>query len=471
MTTPTDPAPPLTDVRPLAARVRGRVVTPDDPHYDADRRLWNGLFDPRPALMVRCAGAADVIATIGFARERDLPIAVRGGGHNVAGYGSVDGGVVVDLRDMNAVAVDPRQRIARAQGGATWADLDHESQAFGLATPGGVVSDTGIGGLTLSGGIGWLRNAYGLSCDNLVAADVVTADGELVRASEDPADGDPDLLWALRGGGGNFGVATALEYRLHEVGPEVMFAFVLYPGARAREVLRGYRAYLAGAPDEVSSFAILGVVPAEPAFPEAIHGERYTLLAALHAGDVDEGRRAVAPLRELGEPLLDASEPVPYLEAQRILDDDYPEGRRYYWSSTYLDAITDEAIDALVAHAEAAPSPLSTVDVWHLGGAVRRVAPEATAFGDRSAPFLLGAEANWKASGADRDNIGWARACVEQLERFGGGRYLNFPGFLEEDDAVRAAHGRSYRRLVALKTAYDPDNVFRRNQNIEPRAA
>ena len=446
-------------------KLRGDVLRPGSDLYERGRKLWNGLVDKHPALIVRCADTADVIEALRFARERNLGVAVRGGGHNVAGLASADGGLVIDLSEMNDVLVDPAKRVARAEGGATIADLDRATQAYGLAAPMGVVSETGIAGLTLSGGVGWLRNKFGLSCDNLVGAEVVTASGELVHASETEHS---ELLWGLKGGGGNFGVVTAFEYRLHEVGPNVMFAFVLYPRARTTEVLRGFRDYHASAPDEVSALIEHGVVPATPSFPDALHGEPFTAVAAMYAGDPAQGEKVLKPLRELDEPMLDLSDVMPYLEVQRIFDDDYPDGRLYYWKSTFLNSLSDEVIARLVEHANAAPSKLSTVDLWACGGAMNRVSPGETAFGARQAPYLLAVEANWEDPGTIDANIRWARDVVKDMQRFGGGRYLNFPGFYEDDTVLREIYGENYQRLVELKGRYDPDNVFRLNQNIRP---
>ncbi len=448
--------------------LRGELLRPGDSGYEGVRRVWNGMIDRHPALIARCAGVADVMAAVDFARENDLLLAVRGGGHNVAGSAVCDGGLVIDLSPMKGIRVDPGRRAVRAEGGVTIGELDRETQAFGLAMPMGLVSETGIAGLTLGGGIGWLRRRYGLSCDNLLSADVVTADGRSLRASEEE---NPDLLWGLRGGGGNFGVVTSFEYRLHPVGPEVMFSLVFHDGDKTREALRFYREYAAAAPDEVTSFAICGTIPGEEPFPEEIHGAPFVLFAALYAGPVEEGERATRPLREFGEPLIDFSGPMTYVEAQTVFDADYPAGKlRYYWKSLYLDDLSDEAIDRLVEHTAKRPSMLSTVDVWHMGGAVSRADPEKSAFGGRESPFLLGVEGNWENPSDDGANIAWARGCVEDLQRFsGGGQYLNFPGFLEGGEAtLRSTFGPNYERLVALKNEYDPTNLFRLNQNIEP---
>jgi len=412
-------------------------------------------------------GVGDVIDSVNFARESDLLVAVRGGGHNVAGNAVCDGGLVIDLSAMKGVRVDPERRTVRAESGATLGDLDRETQVFGLATPMGVVSETGIAGLTLGGGIGWLRRKYDLSSDNLVSVDVVTADGRFLTASETE---NADLFWGVRGGGGNFGVVTSFEYRLHPVGPEVMFCFVLYPGERAKEVLCFCEEYVAEGPDEVSPVGAIGRVPPVEIFPESWHGEPYVALVAMYAGEAEEGERVLRPLRDLGGVIADLSARMPYTDVQRVLDEDYPDGWRYYWKSQNISGLSDEVIERLMTHAEAAPSDHSTIDVWYQGGAMGHIEARETAFGDRSAPIWLGVEANWEESQDDEANIFWVRECVSDMQRFSaGGAYLNYPGFFEEgNQLIRKAFGENYERLVALKNEYDPTNLFRLNQNIKP---
>jgi hypothetical protein len=445
----------------------GQLVQRDDDDYDQHRAVWNGMIDKEPALIARCADANDVVASVNMARENDLLVSVRGGGHNVAGTALCDDGLVIDLGSMNQVEVDPGARRVQAQGGATIADLDEATQPHGLAVPMGVVSETGIAGLTLGGGIGWLRRKYGLSSDNLISADIVTADGRTVTASKTD---NPDLFWGIRGGGGNFGIVTQFEYQLQPVGPEVMFVFVLYHGRKTREALRYYGDYCATAPDEVSSFAICGTVPPEEDFPQEIHGEPYVLFAACHAGSVKEGRRVMQPLREFDEPMVDFSAAMPYMDVQTVLDEDYPNGYHYYWKSLYLKALNDQVIDKVAAWAAQRPSPLSTVDLWHMGGAIPRFGATDSAVGNRDAPYLLGIEANWHPSGDDEANVAWTRDCIADMRRFSdGSQYLNFPGFYEdEDETMRITFGDQYERLVALKNKYDPTNFFRLNQNIKP---
>ncbi|NTU78780.1 MAG: FAD-binding oxidoreductase [Chloroflexales bacterium] len=454
----------------LARQLQGALVRPDDAAYGKARAVWNGMIDRHPALIARCASTADVVAAVGFARETGLSLAVRGGGHNVAGHGTVDGGLVIDLAPMHQVEVDPHARVAHVDGGATWGQVDAATQAYGLATPGGVFSGTGVAGLTLGGGYGWLRNTYGLSCDNLIGAEVVLASGQVVRAS---ADERPELLWALRGGGGNFGVVTRLSFQLHPVGPEVMMVFVFHDGAgeRMAEAIRFYRDFTAAAPDAVNTLMACGVIPPDPhVFPESLHGRPMVLFGALYVGPVTEGQRALQPLRDFGTPLLDASGVMPYVEAQKLFDHDYPAGRRYYWKSLNLSRLDDEVIAQIVVHARRQPSPWSTTDLWHIGGAVRRFGPTHAAYHGREAAFLLSPEANWDDPADDETNVGWLRQFLAEMAPFSdGGRYLNFPGFGEEGAAmVRSAYGPQYEQLTALKARYDPSNLFRQNQNIVP---
>ena len=449
------------------ASLHGALIRPDDPDYDDARAVWNGMIDKRPALIARCAGVADVISAVAFARENDLLVAVRGGGHNVAGTAVCDDGLVIDLSEMTGVWVDPETRTAWVQAGATWADVDHETQAFGLATPGGVVSDTGVAGLTLGGGIGHLRCKYGLSCDNLRSIDVVTADGQYLTAN---ADENEELFWGLRGGGGNFGVVTGFEFELHPVGTEVATCLVFYPGDRLSEILRAYREFATSAPDEISTLVFAGELPDEELFSaETVHEQKFAIMGC-YAGPAAEGEQALAPLREFADPLADVSGVMPYAEFQQLLDEEYPDGMRYYWKSLYLDGLSDTAIDRIAYWADAAPSPLSTVDVWQLEGAITDVDVEESAFAGRHAPFLLGVEANWEDPKTDEVNVEWVRDCLDDMRQFSDGSvYLNFPGFHEGgDDMIRTTFGSAYERLVALKDEYDPTNLFSLNQNIAP---
>ena len=452
----------------LGGQLRGRLVEPDDTNYDEVRAVWNGMVDKRPRLIVQCVGVADVRAAVAFGREHDLPIAVRGGGHNVAGDAVCDGGLVVDLSLMRGVRVDASSGTVRAEGGVTIGDLDRETQVFGLAVPMGVVTETGIAGLTLGGGFGWMRRKHGLSCDALRSADVVTADGRLVAAS---ATQHADLLWALKGAGGNFGVVTSLEYQAVPVGPDVFFAFVVHAGTDAREALTAYRSWAATAPEEVSSFAILWHAPELDEIPAEHHGLPIVVHLAMHCGSPAEGEAALQPLRDLGQPIADLSGTMPYLDVQRFFDEDYPaHTMRYYWKSRYLGELPDEAIDRMVALNEATPSHHSTIDVWQLGGALARVGAQQSALGDRSAAFLIGIESNWEDPGDDTAAVQWGREVYAALEPFAtAAEYLNFPGTNETPErSVRGTFGANLERLVAVKRRYDPDNVFRINANIDP---
>ncbi len=460
----------VSTVQSLAGQVKGPVILPDDAAYDEARKVWNGMIDRYPALIVRPLDVSDVIAAVNFAREHDLLLSVRDGGHNVAGHATNDGGIVIDLAEMKQIEVDPAGRTVRVGGGAMWGDVDAATQPHGLATPGGVYSRTGIAGLTLGGGYGWLRSTYGLSCDNLIAAEVVTADGRLVHAS---ATENPDLLWGLRGGGGNFGVVTTFVFRLHPVGPDVMFVFVFHDGRgedAMKRALRLYRDFSETAPDEANTIAALGQIPPDEHFPEELHRTPFAAFGGLYVGPVDEGEKVLRPLRDLGTPLLDFSGVMPYVEAQRAFDADYPDGLRYYWKSLNLTRLDEDAIERIVRHARQQPSPFSTTDLWHIGGAVKRAGPDESAFSGRDAAFLLSPEANWLDAADDEANLRWVRDFVADMAPFSdGSRYLNFAGFQEEgDDMIRASYGAQHARLQALKRQYDPGNLFRLNQNIKP---
>jgi FAD/FMN-containing dehydrogenase len=450
--------------------LQGQLIEPGSAEYDHARRVWNGMIDRYPAMIVRCASTQDVVAAVNFARDHQLVLAVRGGGHNVAGFGTCDGGMVIDLSLMHEVEVDAARRVVRVGGGATWGQVDAATQAYGLATPGGVFSDTGVAGLTLNGGYGYLRNKHGLSCDNLIGAEVVTAAGETIYVNQYE---HADLLWGLRGGGGNFGVVTTFEYQLHPVGPDVMFVFVFHDGAgdNMRRAIQFYRDYSATAPDEVSTLMACGLVPPDPhLFAEAHYGRPFAAFAGMYAGPVEEGKRVLQPLLDWGEPIMDASGVMPYTAAQQAFDADYPDGRRYYWKSLNLVTLDDQAIERIAIHAPQQPSVYSTTDIWHIGGAVKHRSAEHAAFSGRHAEFLLNMEANWDDPADDDANIGWVRRFVEAMEPWGdGSRYLNFAGFQEEGDAmIRDAFATQYERLQALKTAYDPTNLFRLNPNIKP---
>jgi FAD/FMN-containing dehydrogenase len=410
---------------------------------------------------------ADVIDAVGFARTHGLAAAVRGGGHGVAGHATCDGGLLIDLSAMKGIDVDPVARRARVQGGVTWGELDRETQLFGLATPGGNVSTTGVGGLTLGGGMGHLRNRHGLSIDNLLSVDVVTADGGFVRASETENE---ELFWGIRGGGGNFGVVTSFEFRLHPVGPTVGLCAPFYPAEMAGEVFRFWRSFVDTMPDELSSTVAIWTVPAVPGFPEEARGKDVVIPIAVWCGPPDEWDEVTRPLRRLGTPLADQSGPIAYGDLQRAFDPFLPKGDFYYFKSLRLERLDDGVIDAVVARALEKPSPRTFVPIWHHGGAVRRVGADETAYGDRSAPFLLSIDAVWERAEATEENLAWSRSFWQEMRAHSSsGPYLIFAGPGEErEELVRAAYGSNYRRLVELKARYDPLNLFRLNQNIPP---
>jgi len=452
----------------FADTLHGELIRPGDETYNEARAVWNGMIDRYPAFIVRCANTDDVVAAVNFAQYANLTVAVRGGGHNVAGHGTIDGGLVIDMSPMNRVHVNPEARTARAGGGTTIGELDRATQQHNLAVPMGVVTATGIAGLTLGGGFGWLRNKYGLSCDNLIAAEVVTAAGQVVHTSETK---NPELLWGLRGGGGNFGIVTAFEYRAYALGPEVFLSAVFHDGRNMKEVLQFFREYSAAVPDEISLLAVCGQFPpGSEVFPEEVQGLPFVAFIGVYAGSVEEGEKVTQPLREFSQPLVDFSGVVPYLEAQQFFDEDYPDGMRYYWKSLNLYDLSDAAIDRITEHALNQPSPLTTVDIWYNGGAIRRVAEDDTAFSGRQNPFLLNVESNWKNPQDDELNLSWSRTFVHAMQEFSdGSRYFNFAGFQEEGEAAMiTTFGAKYQRMVALKTKYDPTNFFSKNQNIKP---
>jgi len=451
----------------LSQQVRGPVLTPGDPAYDDARSIWNGLIDRRPALIVQCSGAADVVDAVNFAREQGLTLSIKAGGHNVAGNAVNDDGIVLDLSQMRGVHVDPALQTVRVQGGATWGDLDRETQLFGLAVPGGVVSTTGVAGLTLHGGLGHLRRKHGLSIDSLVSVDIVTADGELRRAS---ATENEDLFWAVRGAGSNFGVVTSFEFRAHPVGPMVFVGAIFYPFEEASSILPAWRDFMATAPEELSSLAICWSVPPVEPFPPEIHGTPVVVVAAAYCGPAEEGERVVQPLRELAQPVVDASGPWPWLGLQSGFDAIFPQGELRYWKSRSVTELSDEVIGDIIELAGRRPAPLSDIVIWHHGGAMSRVPEEETAYGGRDTQFLVTAEASWTDPAQNEEAIAWAREVFDAMERYSTGAvYLNFPGLGEEEDSLaRAGYGANYDRLTALKAKYDPENLFRMNINIPP---
>jgi FAD/FMN-containing dehydrogenase len=452
----------------LKEKFSGQVLEPGDAGFDDARIVWNGMIDRKPAVIARCRHAADVAAAVTYARDRGLALAIRSGGHNVAGYAVCDGGMMIDMAAMNHVRVAPGLDYADVEGGATWADVDAATVPFGRATPGGLISATGVAGLTLSGGIGWLRGRLGLSCDNLVEADLVTAEGRLIGAS---AKENPDLLWAIKGGGGNFGVVTRFRLALHPAETDLMLCAPAYAEEQAGDVIRQWRDFMATAPRRLSGLAEFSTVPDDEAYPQAARGRRVVTLALVYDGPAAEGEKVVAPLRNLGTPLADFSGVLPYRTIQSMYDGLFPKGRdRCYWKSTYLKGLDDGVIDEIVACVGKRPSDMTFVSIWNFSGAMREVAADATAFGDRSAPFMLSLDAIWSKAGDDQRNMNWVRDAWTAMQRHSTGRmYLNFPGLGEGDGLVREAFGAvTYARLQAVKRKYDPGNLFRMNQNIVP---
>jgi FAD binding domain/Berberine and berberine like len=449
----------------LRARFRGALLRPGEEGYDEARRIWNGAIDRRPALIARCAGADDVAVAVRFARERDLPVSVRGGGHAVAGHAVCEGGLMIDLSLLKAVRVDPEARVARAAGGLLWGELDGATQQHGLATTGGIISHTGIGGLTLGGGLGHLMRRHGLTVDNLLAVDLVTADGERLRVD---ADREPELLWGLRGGGGNFGIATALEYRLHPVGPIVLGGPVFWRLEDAPTVLRVLRDHAPEAPDELGVAVAMMLAPPLPIMPPPQRGKPVVGLVLVWSGDLAAGRAAIAPLLGAAPPVAELVRPVPYLAIQSMLDGGAPRGRHYYWRSHRLPGLPDEVIDALLDQVASVTSPFSQINGWAMGGAVSRVDPEATAVGEREVGFDLSFAAAWPPTDPDGErHIAWARRGWEALAPHSAGVYVNF---LSDEGAagVETAYGQRLKRLTALKDRWDPTNLFRMNANIPP---
>jgi hypothetical protein len=451
----------------LRTMFRGALLRPGEEGYDEARRVWNGAIDRRPALIARCAGADDVTAAIRFAREHELPVSVRGGGHAVAGHAVCDAGVMIDLSLMKAITVDPERRVARAAGGVLWRELDRATQAFGLATTGGIISDTGIGGLTLGGGLGHLMRKHGLTVDNLVGVELVTGDGERVRAD---AETEPELFWGLRGGGGNFGVATAFEYRLHPVGPLVLGGSVFWAFDEIPQVLRALREYAPEAPDELGITLAMMKAPPTPLMPPERVGTPVLGLVLVWAGDPAHGERAMAPLRRVGSPIVDVVRPLPYAFVQSMLDGGAPPGRHYYWRSHRFDGLPDAVIDVFLDRLSAMTSPFGQINGWAMGGAVTRVDPDATAVGPREVGFDISLPAAWLPSDPEPErHVQWSRDGWEALREHSCGVYANF--ISDEGDAgVDAAYGDRRARLTALKDTWDPHNVFCLNANIQPSA-
>ncbi len=448
----------------LRERVRGEVITPRDESYEEARKVYNAMIDRRPRVVVRCANAGDVIAALEFARENQLGLAVRGGGHSVPGFGTCDDGVVVDLSRMRGIRVDPRSRTARAEGGATWGDFNHATHAFGLATTGGIISTTGVGGLTLGGGIGYLTRGFGLSCDNLVSADVVTADGRVLIASDDENE---DLFWAIRGGGGNFGVVTSLEFRLHPV-KDIYGGPIFYELDEAGTILRFFRDFIADAPEELGGFPAFQIAPPLPFIPEKRHGDTFCVIVACWAGPLDKGERALKPFHDVAQVVAEFVGPMPYPALNSAFDALVPPGLQHYWKANFVTELTDASIAAHLTHGPKVPVVNSTVHIYPINGACHRVASDATAFAYRGANFAPVIAGMWPNPADNKANIKWVRdyyqATASHSEE---GGYINF--MAEDDqDRIKANYKGNYERLVKIKRKYDPNNLFHLNQNIKP---
>jgi FAD/FMN-containing dehydrogenase len=452
----------------LRASVRGQVLTPADPGYEESRRIWNGMIDRRPAVIVRCQGMADVVASVNFARDQGLALAVKGGGHNISGLAVADDAVMLDMSLMRGVWVDRDARTVHAQAGCLLGDVDRETQLFGLAAPLGFISNTGIAGLTLGGGFGYLTRRAGWTCDNAVSMNVVTAAGKVVRASQDE---NPGLFWALRGGGGNFGVVTSFEYRLYDVGPQIMAGGVAWPGEATEGVLDLFRKVTEEAPPELTCVLVLRKAPPAPWLAKDVHGQNIAALFVCHSGSLSEGERLVRPIKEFGSPVGDILQPRTYVSQQSVLDATQPNGRRYYWKSEYLAGHDPEALEVAARHAARLPSPHSAIVFFPIGGALNALPADHSPVGNRDAASLFNVTASWERPEDDAENIAWARDAWQDLRRFStGGTYVNFLTEEETGDRLKQAYGSHYERLAQVKRDWDPDNFFRLNKNILPRS-
>ncbi|WP_112661775.1 FAD-binding oxidoreductase [Microvirga flavescens] len=449
----------------LAAQQRGRVLGADDAAYDNTRVIWNAMIDRKPALIAQCVGAADVVNAVRFARDNNLLVAVRGGGHNIAGNAVCEGGLMIDLSPMKSVRVDKAAKKAWVEPGVTLADVDKETQAFGLALPTGINSTTGIAGLTLGGGFGWITRKFGLTIDNLLAVDVVTADGKMLRAS---ASENPDLFWALRGGGGNFGIVTCFEFNLHELGPQVTSGLVVHPFENAKAVLEQYRQALETAPDELTCWAVMRLAPPLPFIPQEWHGKPVAILAMCYCGDLAEGEKATATLRAIGKPIADVVGPHPFTGWQQAFDPLLTPGARNYWKSLDFTELSDATLGILTDAVRELPGPECEIFVGHVGGLAGRIPTDATAFPQRSSHFVMNVHARWREPDMDKACIGWARKIFEAGKPHAAQTaYVNFMP-ADEPDRVETAYGGNYKRLAEIKRRYDPQNLFRMNQNVKP---
>jgi FAD/FMN-containing dehydrogenase len=448
--------------------MRGKVIVPGDETYDQVRVVWNAMIDRRPALIVRALSARDIMAAVNFAREQGLPVSVRGGGHSVAGYAVGEDGLMLDLSLMKGVRVYPNRNRVRAEPGLTWGEFDRETQTFGLATTGGLVSTTGIAGFTLGGGIGWLVRKHGLALDSLMSADVVTADGELLMASSSE---NPELFWGVRGGAGNFGVVTSLEYQLHPVGPTVLGGMLVHRAEDAPELLRFHREFVKDVPNELTTLAVYFTAPPAPFLPSEIHGKRAVAIALCYAGAIEEGEKVLAPLRRFGEPVADFVHPMSYLALQSMFDESAPPGVMNYWKSCYIGELSDSAIDIILERGAKITSPLSAIHIHQLGGASAMPVDLSTSYSHRDAKFIVNLLGTWTDSRENQRHIDWTRDSFAALSQFATGAYVNFMGE-EGEERVKAAYGaEKFGRLTSLKNKYDPNNLFRFNQNIKPSSS
>jgi FAD/FMN-containing dehydrogenase len=453
----------------LRGALRGSLALPGEPDYDTARSIWNAMIDRRPGLVVRCAGASDVMQAIKFARDNKLLIAVRGGGHNIAGKGVCDGGLLIDLSPMKSVRVDPVQCTARVEPGALLSDLDKEAQAFALATPVGINSTTGVAGLTLGGGFGWITRKHGLTIDNLLSVDIVTAEGKMLRASDSDSD-NADLFWAIRGGGGNFGVVTSFELRLHPVGPQVLSGLIVHPFDQAATLLPQFRRIAKEAPDELTIWTVMRKAPPLPFLPAEWHGREVLIFAACYCGDMKEGEKAMAGLRALGKPIADVVSPHPFTGWQAAFDPLLTPGARNYWKSHDFDDLPDAAIGTILDAVKTLPTPECEIFLAHIGGAMSRVPAAATPWPNRGAHFVMNVHTRWREAAQDAACIAWARKLFDATAPYASGSvYINFMPD-DEADRVETAYGPNYARLAQIKLRYDPTNMFRMNQNIRPAA-
>ena len=451
-------------IKNLKDQVKGQIVLPGDPNYNEVREIWNAMIDRRPAVIIQCAEADDVPHAISYARDNGLEISIRGGGHNIAGSALCENGVLIDLSNMKTVSVDAQNRRAYVEPGATLGDFDKAVQAYGLATPTGINSTTGIAGLTLGGGFGWLTRKYGMTIDNLVSADMVTADGRKMHVSEDE---NTDLFWAIRGGGGNFGVVTRFEFALYPVGPEILAGLLVFPLNQAKQVLQKYREFVKSAPVELNIWAVLRKAPPLPFLPENVHGKEVIVLAVFYAGDTKEGEKLIDPLRGFGEPYGEHIGAMPYVQWQQAFDPLLTPGARNYWKSHNFTQLSDDALDSIIEFAGKLPSPQCEIFVGLIAGIANRVPSDAMAYGHRDAKFVLNVHGRWDEAAQDKTCIAWARAFFEASKPYASaGAYVNFMTG-DESDRVAAAYGENYSRLKEIKKKYDPENFFHNNQNIK----